>query len=210
MCLVKQPLFPHLAWISGTMAESRLRPYNDSWAYLLCTQPPMQPSRQKGGTWSSPWKRLKLLRAVCGVPLARRKGEQKEHLLKGLCSNRFPPSPFVLNAAFKPQGDNKVWKCTCWLQHVDGLVQSLAKQGPRINVPLSKIPNHFTVLRSLIYRKGGKIFYLVLCQNIFVFLELIKYVFLAVFFSSLSKICSFLMQKSFVPTYVLKRYFQVV
>lgn len=40
MCLVQQPLSPHLALVSGAMAESRLWPYSDCWARLHQCIPP--------------------------------------------------------------------------------------------------------------------------------------------------------------------------
>lgn len=92
------------------------------------------------------WKRLKLLAVMYGMILVRREGEKGECFLEK--SSRLPLSPSLLNANLKPQGESKVWKCTPGWQHVDGLVQSLAKQGLRINEPLSKIQNHFTLLRK--------------------------------------------------------------
>lgn len=73
---------------------------------------------------------------MCGVGLARREGGQGEHLLKE--PYRLSPSPFLLNAALKPQWENKVWECTCGWQHADGLDRAWPNKNQELMCHLPK------------------------------------------------------------------------
>lgn len=97
----------------------------------------------------------------------RKKGRWAETALAG-SSLQQQASPKPMNAALKPQGENKGWKCTCGWQHIDGLVQSLAKQGVCAVVQNIELLYCFNKETVVIYRKRGKKFILH-CVRIFLY-----------------------------------------
>lgn len=78
-------------------------------------------------------------RALRGAAFVRREGEQGGQCGWGLCGTRLPSTPLPLNVTLEPRGGYDAWKGRCGWWRGEVLWLGLAKQGPRMNAPSSKI-----------------------------------------------------------------------